>query len=504
MAQIYLGIDCGTTGMKCMAVDENGRRIYVASRMHKTRSPHEGWLEQDPEGWLEPAFAVIRECAEAVGRDRIKAISFSGHMSSPVFLDHVNRPVYSCMTVGDARCKEQADRLLAEKEEAFRRAVGNKPLACFAAPKLLWFMDREPEKYQRTKTFVMAKDYLRYAMTGVLNTDPTDAGNTLLYEEKQNRWNRELIRQIGLREDLFPEVRQAADHVGAVREEIAARCGLNPGTAVYCGGADMACSQIGTGSLREGVLAVTLSTSGQVCMHISGRKEQGYGKLTFHPGILKDRGYAMGSVFSGGLALNWGYQMLSGCRHMTKEDLNKMNALASGAEKFPPGSDGVMFLPFLTGSGSPYFYPSDRAAFLGLSTTADQRVMFQAVMEGVSFHIRESVDVFRDMGERIRAVHLSGGGTRIRAWIRILTDILGMEVHIMEESDASTHGAALIAAAGGRGEQGLYELANGAVRIAETVKPDPGRVKQYERLYSIYKGYCRAIHEMYGLTERAG
>lgn len=504
MSRIYLGIDCGTTGIKCMAVDENGKRIYTASRMHKTRSPSEGWLEQDPEGWLEPAFSAIRECVSKTGKSRIAALSFSGHMSSPVFLDHENRPLYPCMTVGDARCKEQADRLLEEKEDIFRQAVSNKPLACFVAPKLLWFMQNEPEKYKRTEKFVMAKDYLRYVMTGVLNTDLTDAGNTLLYDEEQNQWNLKLIRQLGIRADIFPEVKQATDYVGTVREEIAQQCGLDSHTAVYCGGADMACSQLGTGSFQKGILAVTLSTSGQVCMHISGKKERGYGKLTFHPGILRNRGYAMGSVFSGGLALNWGYQMLSGCQHMTKTDLNKMNELASGTEEYPPGSDGVMFLPFLTGSGSPYFYPSDRAAFLGMSTNADQRVLFKAVLEGVSFHIRESVDVFRDMEEQIKAVYLSGGGTRVQAWIRVLTDILGMKVHILEESDASALGAALIAATEGQKEKYLYELAAGAVRIVETVEPEPNHTAQYEHLYSIYKRYCRAIHGMYGFTEKAG
>lgn len=502
MSQIYLGIDCGTTSIKCMAADENGKRIYAASRMHKTRSPREGWLEQDSEDWLEPAFEAIRECASAAGKDRIAAISFSGHMSSPVFLDRENRPLYPCMTVGDARCKEQADWLLKEKEDLFRKSAANKPLACFVAPKILWFMQNEPEKYQKTKTFVMAKDYLRYVMTGVLNTDPTDAGNTLLYDEERNQWNQEMIRQLRIRADIFPEVRRSTDYIGTVREEIAQRCGINPYTAVYCGGADMACSQLGTGSFQKGVLAITLSTSGQICMHISGKKKKGYGKLTFHPGIVKNRGYAMGSVFSGGLALNWGYQMLSGCQYMTKDDLDKMNELAKETEEYPPGSDGVMFLPFLTGSGSPYFYPSDRAAFLGMSTNVNQQVLFKSVMEGISFHIRESVDVFREMGEQIKTVYLSGGGTRIRAWIQILTEILGMEVHILEESDASTLGAALIAAAEGEKEKELYELAAGAVGIAETVKPKPEHTAKYEQLYSVYKEYCKAVHGMYGIMEQ--
>lgn len=502
MAKMYLGIDCGTTSIKCMAVDETGKRIYTASRIHATVSPHDGWMEQEPDGWLDPAVEAVKECLAKAGGECV-AVSFSGHMSSPVFLDERNRPVYPCMTVGDSRCKEQAEWLTENKGEEFLRRTGNEPLACFAAAKILWFKEHEPEKYKRTGKFVMAKDYLRYMMTGVLNTDVTDAGNTLLFDEENNRWDIELITSIGIDPGIFPEVKRPSDCVGNLLPDIAERCGLSPETQVFCGGADMACSQIGTGSLRRGIIAVTLSTSGQICMRTERPDRKGYGKVTFHPGIIQNSGYAMGSVFSGGLALNWCYQMLSGAERMEKKDLEEMNLLAEQTRSYAPGSGGILFLPFLTGSGSPYFCPEDRGTFLGLSTSAGKTAVFKAVMEGVSLNIRENAELLIQMGGNPKAVYLSGGGTHVSAWTQILTNVLGIPVYILEEPDASTLGAALIALAGAESGKSLEQLSADVLRTVDVKKPDANQKEQYDRLFEIYRQCCTGMHDLYvGFSER--
>lgn len=501
MNQIYLGIDCGTTSIKCMAINEKGKKLYIASRMHVTNSPKEGWMEQEPAGWVQPMFETVRECVSAVGKERIKALALSGHMSSPVFLDDKNQPLYPCMTVGDARCEKQAESLIKGYEDKFKTRTNNKPLACFVAPKILWFIQNEPEKYKQTKTVVMAKDYLRYVLTGILNTDTTDAGNTLLFDEKSGTWDEDFITELGIRSDIFPKIVQATDYVGSVLPDIAKECNLPSEVSVYCGGADMACSQIGTGSFKEGILAITLSTSGQACMNISDHMDVGYGKVTFHPSVVKGKRYAMGSVFSGGLALNWCYRMLSGKEKLSKEDLNKMSLLAGKSISEKPGSDGVVFLPFLTGSGSPYFCPTDRASLVGMSTTTNDKSVFQAVMEGVSYNIKESVELMSEMAGEITTIYLSGGGTHVKAWIRVLTDIIGKKIHILEESDASTLGAALIAAAGDRQELNFEKISAEAMRVVETVVPDMNRTEKYKYLYSVYKEYYQMLQVMYQKIE---
>ena len=496
MAKIYLGIDCGTTSIKCMAIDENGKRICTVSRMHPTVSPRDGWMEQDPDSWFAPALDALRECAAKAGGE-VSAAAFSGHMSSPVFLGEADRLLYPCMTVGDSRCRKEAEYLIENLGDLFLRKTGNLPLPCFVAPKLLWFKDNEPQKYREIRKFVMAKDYLRYKMTGVLNTDITDAGNTLLYDEENSRWDMELIGRIGIKKDIFPEVKRPVDCVGRILPEIADRCGLPRDLPVFCGGADMACSQIGTGCLRKSVVAVTLSTSGQICMRVDQKNPIGYGKVTFHPGVISSSGYAMGSVFSGGLALNWCYQMFTGTEKMEKNDLEEMNLLAEQTRDKLPGNSGILFLPFLTGSGSPYFSPEDRGTFLGLSTAADQAAVFKAVMEGVSFNIKESAELLERMGGEAKAVYLSGGGIHVKAWTQILTDVLGVPVYVLNESDASTLGAALIALAGSDPEKNLEKISESVLQTVEVLYKKKKRAVQYTRLFEGYKKCCAGVHEIY-------
>ena len=497
MARAYLGVDLGTTSIKCMAVDEAGVRLYVASRVHETLSPREGWIEQDPDGWLAPAIEAIRECVAETAAYDVSAIALSGHMSSPVLLDGDLKPVYPCMTVGDARCEAQADRLLEDYGARFRDLTNNKPFACFAVAKLMWFRKQEPQKYADTKCFVFAKDYLRYQLTGVLNTDPTDAGNSLLYNRDEGGWDWELIEALGLKKEMFPRIVPSMDCVGSLLPEIARKCGLSQKVRVFCGGADMACSQIGTNSFSEDTLAITLSTSGQVCMRVTATCDEGYGKLTFHPGVIPGAEYAMGSIFSGGLALNWCYGLLDDCTKMTAQSFEKMNEMAARSRQYPPGSGGVIFLPFLTGSGSPYFSSTDRSTFLGISASTDRIMMFKAVMEGIAFHIRENVDVFRDMGCKIARIHLSGGVTNIKPWVQILTDILGTEIHLLECADASTLGAALIAVVGDDPKKQLKDVADRAVRTAGTMKPDAEHIAAYDGLYQVYTEFYHAVHGVY-------
>ena len=496
MKPAYLGIDCGSTSVKCLAIGADGCPLGVASRTYPTYSPQDGWMEQDPGTWLEAATASVRECVRSLGNHAIQAIAFSGNMSSPVFLDAACRPVYRCMLVGDARCAQQAKSLTCSFAEDFRSASGNIPDACFAAAKLLWFRDNCPEQYAKTTQFVFAKDYLRYQFTGVLNTEPTDAGNTLLYDVQTANWNWTLIREIGLREEIFPQLLPSTAQSGTLLAEVARECGLPAGIPVFCGGADMACSQLGTKCFLPDALSITLSTSGQVCMNVDGWRREGYGKVTFHPGVLPRLHYAMGSVFSGGLALNWCYKLLFGRETLGKEDFDRMNALSRQISGYAPGESGMLFLPFLSGSGTPYFSPVDRGSLLGLTIATEPARYFSAVMEGVTMHIRENADVFRDMGCDIRRVFVGGGGTHMRHWMQMLATVLDREVEILQCPDASTLGAALIALAGTEPQLDLMQLADRAVQVSGVIHPQKEYTRRYEELFLIYQSCYRAVHQI--------
>ena len=452
-------------------------------------------MEQDPDSWLQPVIETIRECSAKLPEYEVQAIALSGHMSSPVFLDADCRPVFNCMTVGDARCEAEAEALSHRYEAEFRQNSGNKPMACFVAAKILWFQKHRPELYAKTAHMVMAKDYIRYLLTGRLNTDPTDAGNILLYDYAASAWNEELIELLGIRRELFPPVVDSMAQTGFVTEEMAERCGLGRHVAVFCGGADMACSHIGTASFEKNILAITLSTSGQVCATVDRIGEEAYGKVTIHPGIMPRNRYAMGSVFSGGLALNWYYEFLNARSELSDEDYTRMLQMSEASDRYMPCRSGILFLPFLSGSGSPYFRPSDRAAFAGISTATDREAMFAAVIEGVCFHILENIEVFTRMGCRFEKVHLSGGGSRNIEWIQVLSDVTGLSIDVLTCPDASATGAALIALAGSTGGN-LYEIAAGTLQVAYTVRPRAERTARYRRLFPLYKKLYSAVSDL--------
>lgn len=496
MKPAYLGIDCGSTSVKCLAIDENGHPLGVASRTYPTYSPQDGWMEQEPDTWLAAATAAVRECVTLLAGYAVRAIAFSGNMSSPVFLDAARRPVYRCMLVGDARCALQAKELTRTFAEEFRSMSGNIPDACFVAAKLLWFRENCPEAYARTTQFVFAKDYLRYQFTGVLNTEQTDAGNTLLYDAQTADWNWTLIEKIGLRKDIFPMLLPSTAQAGTLLPAISRECDLPAGIPVFCGGADMACSQLGTKCFLADALSITLSTSGQVCMNVDGWRCEGYGRVTFHPGVLPQLHYAMGSVFSGGLALNWCYKLLFGRDTLEKKDFERMEALSRQISGYAPGESGMLFLPFLSGSGTPYFSPADRGSLLGLTIATDPALYFSAVMEGVTMHIRENADVFRDMGCDIRRVFVGGGGTHMRHWMQMLATVLDREVEILQCPDASTLGAALIALAGTEPQIDLTELAERAVQTCGIICPQKEYTQRYEELFSIYQSCYQAVHRV--------
>lgn len=495
MKQAFLGLDCGTSNIKCLAVDESGRQLAVASRFHATISERPGWMEQDPVSWLPKVIETISECSAAIPDYKVKAIALSGHMSSPVFLNQQIEPVYNCMTVGDARCEAEAIELIEQFGGLFKVSSGNKPMACFVPAKILYFKKNRPELYNQTAYMVMAKDYIRYQLTGLLNTDPTDAGNILLYDYSAGEWNYELIDLLQIKREIFPPVVDSMAQTGILLPEIAKKCGLGEDVAVYCGGADMACSHIGTASFEKQILAVTLSTSGQVCTTVDYITDAVYGKLTLHPGVLPNNFYAMGSVFSGGLALNWFYELLSGKKELSSAEYNEMLRLSYASEQYMPSKSEILFLPFLTGSGSPYFRSTDRAAFVGISTASNQEAMFAAVIEGVCFHIQENIEAFYDLGCSFQRVHLSGGGTKNRQWIQVLSDVTGLEIDVLECPDASTIGAAYIALAGSKGID-IREIAYQSLRVIDQVLPRTDRTECYRKLFPLYKKLYTSMSEI--------
>ena len=282
-----------------------------------------------------------------------------------------------------------------------------------------------------------------------------------------------------------------------MNREAAGLTGLPEGTPVVTGAADMACSQIGTGAVAEGTLAITLSTSAQVVLRVPSLQTGSPGKITFHPSAVPDTFYAMGTIFTGGLGVEWGYRFLSGKDKLGEDDFRAINALCREMADIPPGSGGLMFLPFLTGSGTPHFDAVDKGSWLGLSTGQSKALMLHSIMEGIAFNIRENVGMFENDGHRIERIHLGGGGSGNPVWCQMIAHVLGKDIRLLAVRNASAIGAAILAGTGTGFFPSLEEAAARAVRTGEAFAADGEKHGRYNRLYRHYRNVYRALNVHY-------
>ncbi|WP_314000838.1 FGGY family carbohydrate kinase [uncultured Paenibacillus sp.] len=499
--QLLMGIDIGSTAVKVIAMTAEGEVRASATGHYPTSSPRPGWVEQDPESWWSAAAEAIRACMAQTGPAAIGAVSFSGHMSAPVLLDGGGKPVLPSILIADTRSFEETRYLRETYRDEFTALTGNVPVDAFTVSKLLWIKKHHPQALERAAALLFPKDFIRFKLTGHIGTDATDAGNSLLYSAAERRWAAVLIRKLGLAPELFPPVGESHHAVGKVGREAAGLTGLPEGTPVVMGAADMACSQLGTGAAQPGTLAVTLSTSAQVVLRVGSIAPEMAGRVTFHPSAIPHSLYAMGSVFTGGLGVDWGYRMLTGKTRLEAADFDAIGELSERMDGLPLGSGGLLFLPFLMGSGTPYFDSSDRASWLGLSTGQDPALLLHSVMEGVAYNIRESMEVFESAGYSIQRVHLGGGGSRNSVWCRMIGDVLGKDMAVLANRDASAAGAAILAGVG----SGVYETAEAAadavVRTGAALEHSPVRHDAYNGIYRRYRKVYVALNEFYRETD---
>ncbi len=484
----FLGIDIGTSGTKTMAVTADGRVLASASAAYALQTPRPGWVEQDPADWWRAVCGTVREVTGRLpgGAGSIAAVGLSGHMSSLVALDHHGVPLRPCITVADGRGTEESSWLTAHFGPRIERLTGGTPGTSDVAPKLLWLKAHEPRVYARMATFVAAKDYVRFLLSGHLATEPTDAGNTLFLDLASRRWDAGLYADMGLEPATLPPLVAPTDVVGGVTPAAAAATGLTAGTPVVAGGADMATSVVGTAAVASGVVAVTIGSSAQVTAPVRGLLPGAGGRISFHPHPAQNLLYVMGSIFGGGISLRWLARAFGEERDLERLGDRYFDRLSRQAALSGVGSEGAIFLPFLVGSGSPDFDPLARAGFLGLSLGTGRSQLVRAVLEGVAYNIRECVDVMRELGIPVQRVHLAGGGAASPVWRDIVAAVLGLRVHPTRVRDASPLGAAALAAVGIGACADVATAARAMVRTGEAVEPDPTAVDAYERAYGVY------------------
>ncbi len=470
-----LSLDLGTTALKLLLLDREGRTAYVSTNPYPTRFPRADWIEQDPEAWVSALAQGMHALWEQFAPSDVQAIGFAGHMSSVVLTDAGGVPVYPCITLADGRSVQQANRLAQTLQEPILAATGNLPLNAFALPKLLWLQEREPEAFARAHAWMSAKDYLRLRLTGVAAQEVTDACNSLCVAIDARTWNRTLIAQTGLPEAIFPPLLEPYAQAGTVTAEAAAFTGLVEGTPVYAGGADMAAGALALGLGEAGDASVSMGTNAPFMMMTDHIDRKFASELTYHAGAFAGQLYALGSHFNGGLAVNCFSRLFS---EDGRIDYDMIGRLAVEAQGLPPGCDGVQALPFFAGSGSPWFSPADRAAFVGVSTATTRAQLLRAMLESVAFNLRQSLERMRTLcPERQAHVSLFGGGTKIPLWTSIIAEVFGLPVSVVQNPDASAVGGALLAGYGAGWFADPRAVARANLPGAVEITPEPQAVE---------------------------
>ncbi|MEM9108844.1 MAG: xylulokinase [Planctomycetota bacterium] len=500
---LLLGIDIGTSGTKTLLCNTRGAVVAIANVPHSISNPKPGWSEQDPAMWWaavgKATKSVIREASAS--KQDIIGIGLSGQMHGSVFLDSDDNVLRPALLWNDQRTAKQCDDI--EKAAGGRRKlismVGNPALTGFTAPKILWVRDNEPELFKKTQRVLLPKDYIRLCMTGEYATEVSDASGTLLLDVKKRAWNLTLMKKLKLDPDLMPACYESHEVTGQLHALGARHLGLAEGTPVVGGGGDQACGAVGNGVVKAGVVSATLGTSGVVFAHASEPAYDPEGRVHTMCSAVKGQWCVFGCMLSAAGSLQWFKNQLG---HSEIEEAKKRKAdpydlLTRKASKAPVGSEGLFFLPYLTGERCPYPDPDARGAFIGLTSRTDRSAMIRSVLEGVTFGMKDQFVIFEEMGIKITKARLSGGGAKSGFWRQLQADIYGKQVALINADEGPAYGAAILAGVGVKAWPSVPAACKAAIRDVQVIKPNRKAVKEYDRYHGQFQRLYAALKDEY-------
>lgn len=490
---VVLGIDIGTSGTKTLAVDEAGTILASASVEYPCAYPHPGWSEQDPDQWWAATIATIRD---VLARARlkpadIKGVGLSGQMHGSVFVDAHGRVIRPAILWNDQRTEKQCAEIesRAGGREALIHLVSNPALTGFTAPKVLWLRENEPENFEKVEKVLLPKDYIRLRLTGHYATEVSDASGTLLFDVGRRCWSTELLGKLDLDPELLPKCYESPEVSAVIGEAGSEATGLLKGTPVVGGGGDQPAGAVGNGIVRSGVVSATMGTSGVVFAHTPEVGFDPLGRLQRFCHAVPGAYCAFGVVLSAGGSLRW-----------VRDELGELEVEAAKAGKVDPydllteqatlsrpGSQGLFFLPYLTGERTPHFDPNARGGWIGLTVRHTRSDLIRSVLEGATYAMRDSLELVREMGVEITEIRLSGGGARNSLWRQIQADIYGHEVCTINAGEGPAFGAALLALVGIGAYASVPEACDATIRVTESTKNHPAASVLYDRGYRIYR-----------------
>ncbi len=484
---LYIGIDLGTSAVKLLLMDSRGHIENIVSRGYELSLLSPGWSEQNPDDWFDQTMEGLKELLSGCDKSKVAGISFGGQMHGLVTLDERDEVIRPAILWNDGRAAAEADFLNREiGKETLSRYTANIAFAGFTAPKILWMQNHEPELWARVKKIMLPKDYIAYRFSGIFCTDYSDASGTLLLDVKNKRWSKEMLEICHVKREQLPELYESYQVVGTLNPEIGAELGLSPQVKVIAGAGDNAAAGVGTGTVGEGRCNLSLGTSGTI--FISSKKFGVDAHNALHSFDHADGGYhLMGCMLSAASCNKWWMDEILRTKDYSGEQAG-INRL---------GENRVFYLPYLMGERSPHNDPDVRAMFIGMSMDTCREDMTQAVLEGVAFGLRDSLEVARSLGLAVMRSRVCGGGAKSPLWRRILAAVMNLRLDLIESEEGPGYGAAILAAVGCGEYPDVETACSSLVKVTDTVEPAPELVAKYEERYQEFKRLYPAVKGLF-------
>jgi xylulokinase len=504
-----LGIDIGTSGTKTLICDYKGKVLATAMSEHDIYSPKPGWSEQDPTQW----WSATRKATKAVLRkakvkaDQVTAIGLSGQMHGSVFLGDGDQPLRHALLWNDQRTASECE--IIEKKAGGRKKlinmVGNPALTGFTSPKILWVRKNEPRVYAKTKHILLPKDYIRYCMTGEYATDVGDASGTLLLDVKKRKWNKKLLGLLDIDGDLLPDCHESHVVTGQLHKAGAKALGLKEGTPVVGGSGDQPAGAVGNGIVKSGIVSATLGTSGVMFAHADQPTYDPSGRVHTMCHAVEDKWCVFGCMLSAGGSYQWFRNHMSDLElaEAKKKKIDPYELLTKQAASAAPGSEGLFFLPYLTGERCPHPDPDARGGWIGLTARHNRANMIRSLLEGVTYGMNDALKIMEEMSVKVRTVRVSGGGAKSPFWRQLQADIYNKTVVTINADEGPAYGVAILAGVGTGIWKNVPQACKAAISETQQIKPDRKTARlygkhhaQYQRLYGTLKGEFANIAQL--------
>jgi xylulokinase len=484
-----LGIDISTTSSKALLMDDHGQVVTVASSPHTLQTPKPLWSEQDPADWWQAVRASIRAAFEqsVVRPGEIASVGLTGQMHGLVLLDGAGYVLRPAILWNDQRTQNQCDEIHRRVgREQFIKITGNLALPGFTAPKILWVAQNEPELYIQARHVLLPKDFIRYRLTGEYAMDKADGSGTVLFDLRKRSWSQEVLEALGINPAWMPPTFEGQQVTGYVTAEAAAATGLRAGTLVVAGAGDQAAQAVGVGVVEPGGVALTVGTSGVVFASTPSALVEPEGRLHAFCHALPEMWHLMGVMLSAAGSLQWYRDALF--PEMSFDDL------LGEAETIPPGSEGLQFLPYLSGERTPHPDPLARAGFIGLTLRHSRGHLTRAILEGVAFGLKDIFTLIQRAGlGEVKQVRASGGGVKSRLWRQILASVLETELVTVNVVEGAAYGAALLAGVGAGIWSEVRSACREVIKVNEVITPDAHQAEKYRDLYPFYRELYPAL-----------